>query len=150
MPEAREVTFEELPVGAALGPVDETLTPELVRRYAASLETANPWYRDRSPFGAAVVPVSLLEHLALLLWSLHYNLVIPGGRVHSRTETRLTRPALVGSRVRISGRVVDKYERRGKFYVVYDAQVVDQQGQELVTVRLTQAFLPDGSAVRAR
>jgi hypothetical protein len=51
-------------------------------------------------------------------------------------------PIRVGMRVRSRGRVIDKYERRGKQYMVTEFVTEDDAGTPLVRGQFTQMLIP--------
>jgi acyl dehydratase len=53
-------------------------------------------------------------------------------------------PIRVGMRVRTRGKVIDKYERRGKHYMVTEFVTTEEDtGQTLVRGQFTQMIFPD-------
>jgi hypothetical protein len=58
-------------------------------------------------------------------------------------EFEFVEPIRVGVRARSRGRVIDKYERRGKPYMVTEFTTEDEQGTVLVRGRFTQMLFRD-------
>ena len=48
-------------------------------------------------------------------------------------------------RVRSRGRVIDKYERRGRQYMVTEYVTEDEMGAPLVRGQFTQMLIPEGT-----
>ena len=51
----------------------------------------------------------------------------------------------VGRVVRSRGRVIDKYERRGRQYMVTEYATRDEHGTTLVRGQFTQILIPEGT-----
>jgi hypothetical protein len=58
-------------------------------------------------------------------------------------EFEFHEPIRPGVRARSRGRVVDKYERRGKPYMVTEFETADEDGTVLVRGRFTQMLFRD-------
>lgn len=110
------------------------LTPELVIMYADAVEDYNPWYEGwvmnkwylegESPFGAAIVPPMLLSHFVL---SVQFDHTKPFavGSIHTNHDSEIVEPILVGSRVLIRAKAIDKYVKRERRYVRHEVRVTD-------------------------
>ena len=116
--------FEAFQVGTSLGPIEQTLDAEMVRRYADSLGTGNPWFVKDSPFGGPIVPPCILENLASrLIGTARGRLETKGGGLFAGIEVEYLKPVPVGTTVRIVGLLADKYIRRDKYYFVTEFHV---------------------------
>ncbi len=145
----REGTFQEVPIGIELDPVEEVLTPELVQWYAHALDSPNDnWYLYESPMGEPIVPPSVLENLGLSIRG--FRIIAPGGSVHAMTEVEHKKPVKVGTKVRLEGKIADKYERRGKYYLVWEVTVRDEGGDVVLVARYANCALPEGQKVQYR
>lgn len=133
MNEKKPLIFEDMPVGEEYA--DEyVLTPELARDYAAGIEDLNPWYLEQSPFGGPVAnPILLVAQHARLFKTVYST----AGNVHTRHETQFLNPARLGKTIKIYGKLVDKYIKRGREYLVMDCRSVDEDGVELCRDRRT-------------
>jgi acyl dehydratase len=134
------LTYEGLQVGEEF--VSDTLlvTPEEIEAYAYAVDDHHPWFLEDSPFGGRVAHPTLLGNQALRLR--HSRYTVPGG-LHAKMEFEFVEPIRVGARVRSRGRVVDKYERRGKLYMVTEFTTEDEAGTVLVRGRFTQMLFRD-------
>jgi hypothetical protein len=83
---------------------------------------------------------TLLGNQALRLR--HSRYTVPGG-LHAKMEFEFVEPIRPGMRARSRGRVVDKYERRGKPYMVTEFTTEDETGAVLVRGRFTQMLFRD-------
>lgn len=129
----KPMVFEDMPLGEEYE--DEyVLTPELAREYAEGIEDFNPWYLENSPFGAPIANPILLVAQHVRLFKTGYA---TGGNVHTRHDTQFLNPARIGKKVTVSGKLVEKYIRRGREYLVVECRSVDEDGVELCRDRRT-------------
>lgn len=127
MGEQRLRSFAEVTVGENFT-VQYQLTPELVHEYCAGVDDANPWFADGSPFGKAIVPPTLLFVMHTRFVSERYSLA---GRVDTRHEAEFPHPAFVGSVVTVTMRVLERFVREGREFVVVEYRSVDEGGRVL-------------------
>ena len=135
MTEFRKLTYELLQVGEEFVSDTFLVTPEEVETYAAAVDDHHPWFVEDSPFGGPIAHPTLLANQALRLR--HSRYVVPAG-LHAKMEFEFLEPIRTGVRARSRGRVVDKYERRGKPYMVTEFVTEDEKGTPLVRGRFTQ------------
>ncbi|MBI2872109.1 MAG: MaoC family dehydratase [Chloroflexi bacterium] len=146
----KEVTYEEVEEGAALGPIEEVVTAEDVKQFMDSIGSKRDWYSKGSPFGQAVVPPMVLEQMANGLRGTRYVIKATGGGLHAGIETEYLKPVPVGTKVRIEGKLASKYIRREKYYFITEATIYNQQGEVAMRYRTIQANLPDPKQARVR
>ncbi len=129
----------EIPVGLDLGSHEYEITPELVAEYAAGVDDPHSWYTGDSPFGGPVAP-ALILHSEIYRFGGWY---LPNiyGNLHARQEWELFGPIMVGESVTTRGTIVDRYVKRGRDYVVNQAQVYSSDGRLLCRGRTHQSFL---------
>jgi acyl dehydratase len=133
MDETQAMVFENLPVGEEY--VDEyILTPELARDYAEGIDDRNPWYLEQSPFGGPVANPLLIVAQHARLFKTKYA---TAGNVHTRHETQLLNPARIGKVIKVYGKLVDKFLKRGREYLVMECRSVDEDGIEICRDRRT-------------
>ncbi|MCL4535871.1 MAG: hypothetical protein M1370_12025 [Bacteroidetes bacterium] len=108
------LTFEEAQIGADLGSYEYTLTQEQAERYRWSVEDH-----------AALFPTIAVKHDASAL-RVKYE---PGSAVNARQRMEFFNPPIPGKKIRVTGRIVDKYIRREKPYLVIEATAVDEDGR---------------------
>jgi acyl dehydratase len=134
----RPLTFEALTVGEEFVSDDHLVTPEDIETYAFAVDDHHPWFSGPSPFGGPVAPPTLLANQALHLR--HSKYIVHAG-LHAKMEFRFLEPMRVGVRVRSRGKVIDKYERRGKQYMVTEFVTEDDGGRALVRGQFTQMLI---------
>src|SRR2546426_9981 len=96
-------------------------------------------YVGPSPSGGPVAHPTLVANQALRLR--HSRYVVHAG-LHAKMQFEFLEPIRAGMRVRSRGRVVDKYERRGKQYMVTEFVTEDDAGTTLVRGQFTQMLIP--------
>lgn len=132
-------SFLEAEVGQEIEPIEIAITEELVERNAWANDDYNPWYMEDSPFGGRIASPTLLALEADIMLNNHFT-VPEGSGIMAKQEYEFINPLKVGSKVKMTCRVVDKLSKRGRDHFVYDFLVVDKDGLEIVRIRITLAF----------
>lgn len=146
MVEFKLLTYEALTVGEELRSDDCTIRPEDVDTFAYAVDDHHPWYFEGSPFGGTIVPPTMMGNQALLMR--HNKYIVPAG-LHAKVSFEFVEPLRVGMRVRSYGRIVDKYERRGRHYMVTAFETRDEEtGQVHVRGQFTQMIFPESGVHR--
>jgi len=140
MVEFRKLTYDVLQVGEEFASDAQLVTPEDVETYAFAVDDQQAWFSGDSPFGGPVAHPTLLGNQALRLR--HSRYIVHAG-LHAKMEFEFLEPIRSGVRARSRGRVIDKYERRGKPYMVTEFVTEDEQGTALVRGRFTQMLFRD-------
>jgi len=135
MADFKTLTYDGLQVGEEFVSDTFLVTPEEIETYAFAVEDHHAWFFGESPFGGAVAHPTLLANQALRLR--HSRYIVPAG-LHAKMEFEFLEPIRPGMRARSRGRVVEKYERRGRPYMVTEYVTEDEQGTVLVRGRFTQ------------
>jgi acyl dehydratase len=119
----KEATFEAMEVGEQLGPIDLVVDDHAIKRFAFTVDDYNPWFLDdgASPFGERTGHAALLVPELLRLLNTRYDPNTEVG-LHQKEEIWFASPTRLGERVRLSGSFTDKYVKRGKGYIVTDAE----------------------------
>ncbi|HET9199606.1 MAG TPA: MaoC family dehydratase N-terminal domain-containing protein [Dehalococcoidia bacterium] len=138
----------EVAIGLHLGRHDHEITPELVATYAGAVQDGNAWYSSASPFGGSVAP-ALIMHSEVYTFPGWYlrNIV---GNLHAKQEWELFNPIMVGDRITTYSNVIDRYQKRGRDFVVNEVTVLHTDGRLAARSRTHQSFLlekPDGVVV---
>jgi len=137
----RRLSYRAVEVGEQLESNDLVVKPEDVDTYAFTVDDHHPWFFGDSPFGGAIAHPTLLANQALLMR--HNRYVVDAG-LHAKMQFEFLRPIRVGMRVRTRGRIIDKYEKRGRHYMVTEFATTDEEsGETLVRGQFTQMIFPD-------
>ena len=122
-------------VGRHCGSHEYEITREVVDFYADALD-------DHSPLYAEVAP-PLLHHSECYTVLGEWYLANLFGNLHARQDWELFSPIRIGSRVRTRSTIVERYQKRGRDYVVNETDLIDAaDGRLLVRGRTHQSFLP--------
>jgi hypothetical protein len=145
---ATQLTWSTIPVGARTGELTIEVTDQLVDDYLQIMGWFDlPWFtRPTAPFTARVAPPDLLPKLGMTALVQAHVWERLGPNIRVRQAFSFHAPVLVGARVRGVGHLHDKYERRGKHFVVMRVVYRGEDGTTLVVDERTQLML--GESVR--
>jgi len=131
--------FHELPVGTDMGSIEYTVSDQRVERHLRA--THQPPYPERG--GERLAPVSMLASDGIWLAEAQFDI---GESVHAGQLLEVLNIPSVGSRVKVSGKVVDKFEKGGRQFVVIDVISEDDRGRVLARGRTTGVarYRPEG------
>lgn len=140
MIEFTKLSWEAVEVGVTFQSNDLLIKPEDVETFIWAVDDHNPWFVDDSPFGGPICPPTLLGNQALMMR--HNRFIVEAG-LHAKMHFEFLAPLRVGMRVRSRGRVIDKYERRGRHYMVTEFDTSEEDtGEVLVRGQFTQMIFP--------
>ena len=124
-----ELEYDKLQIGEELGSYEYLLTQEMLDSFRASVEDPD-----------AMFPTIAVKHDATALaMSYQDNL----GGVNAGNEMEFHNPPIPGKKVKVTGRIHDKYSRRDKPYLVIEATAIDEDGRLLEKMRTYQMKKPD-------
>lgn len=138
MGDFRPLTFDAVQVGETFVSNEHLVTPDDVETYAFAVDDHHPWFFGASPFGGPVAHPTLLGNQALGMR--HSKYIVHAG-LHAKMEFHFLQPVQPGTRVRSRGTVIDKYERRGKHFMVTEFVTEDEAGTPLVRGQFTQMLI---------
>ncbi|HXK23593.1 MAG TPA: MaoC/PaaZ C-terminal domain-containing protein [Myxococcota bacterium] len=122
-------------VGRHCGSNTYDVTPEVVAFYADALDDHHPDWKQLAP--------PLLHHSECYKHVLEWYLKNLFGNLHGRQEWWSFAPIRIGSRVRSRSTIVERYDHRGRNWVVNETDLCDAaDGRLLVRGRTHQSFLP--------
>jgi hypothetical protein len=127
------MVFEQMEVGEEMPELDVVFDEDMQGRFLAALKEENPWYFRGSPWGGPITYHPLLDDAPMEATMQRYQ--YPFGFVHARQETEFINPLPLGKPAHITTRVVDKYEKRGKGYIVIESLIKDEDGLEIMRTR---------------
>jgi hypothetical protein len=136
----------DLDRGDVLGPIEYTLSPFVVREYAHAVELHQEYFQGNA--GQIAPPTMVhLEKLRL------YRYACPAGtgphaRVHIEYDATFHEAVPAGEKLRVQGRVSERYTKRGREYVHMDIEVrAVADGRLLIAYRDTVilAYKPAGA-----
>src|SRR3990170_5283831 len=127
-PEAK-LAFQDIPLGADLGSAEYEVSETLVRRHLQA--THQSGYPDEGR--QQLAPVSLLASDGIRLAEARYDI---SESVHAGQRLEVVNPPIVGSRVTVRGRLVEKFEKGGRQYTVIETVSEDDRGRLLARGRM--------------
>lgn len=133
---------EPASVGRHCGSNEYEITPAVVAFYADALDDHNALYRRFAP--------PLLHHSECYKHLGQWYLKNLFGNLHGRQDWELFAPLPIGRRVRTRSTIIERYQKRGRDYVVNETDVLDAESLALyVRGRTHQSFLPARSETPA-
>jgi acyl dehydratase len=155
-------TIGDLDAGDVFTPVQYTLTKMMVDVYADGVEEDLAWFHsDATPWHRQVRPPTMIhaDKMRLLEENCPDEQRIRGmqssdgmagadARIHYEYRATHHQPAFVGDDLVVSGRIADRYERRGRTYLLYELEVRKADGQLVTsyTDRTVLRFRKEGEA----
>lgn len=127
----KSLRFADAVVGEELEPITVEVTLDMIKEYGEILDDNNPYYAENKDFEGPIGQPSLASILAYQ----PFNTVItpePGG-IHAKQEFEFHAPIRPGVKAKIIGKVVDKYEKRGRKYIIFETRIEDEEGKLLVS-----------------
>lgn len=128
-PNVKQFDYEIAEVGEPLGTYEYLLTQEMLDNFRASVED------PEAPF-----PTLAVKHDATAFAMVYEDTT---GGVNAGNEVEFFNPPIPGKKIRVTGRIADKYLRRDKPYLVIEATAVDEDGRLLEKLRTYQMKKPD-------
>lgn len=127
-------------VGRHCGANRYQLDADMVAFYADALDDHHPLQSDYAP--------PLILHSECYRFVGDWYLKNLFGNLHARQDWEFFAPIPIGSRVRTRSTIVERYEKRGRDYVVNETDVLsDDDGRLLVRGRTHQSFLPPSTRI---
>lgn len=136
----KRIAYDTVQLGEELESTDLIVKPEDVDTFAYAVDDHHSWYFDDSPFGGPIAHPPLLANQALLM---RHNKYIVDAGLHAQMQFEFVKPIRVGMHVRTRGKVIDKYEKRGRHYMVTEFVTTEESGEVLVRGQFTQMIFPD-------
>ena len=113
--EAGSKAWQAIPVGDDLGSLDYVLTKEMVADYRRVVDNPHAAY-----------PTVAGRHPANLFYRKYAAVMRVPNMGH---DSEYFNPPVAGKRITITGRIKDKYIRRGNAYIIVEATAVDEDGR---------------------
>lgn len=139
-------SFDEIEVGRVLGEMDWVVTPEMIEKQCDMDADYHTWYFLDSPWGGRIAPPQISYRPPRWLLSRTYN--VRG--LFVKWEMENVKPIKPGVTMRVTAKVIDKYVRKEREFVVYEAEAKDPAGQVIFRTRRTHVLdVIERSAARA-
>lgn len=138
----QDITWDQLQIGTMVGAVEARVTEDVARRFMDTVGSSASTYLTRQADGSRVAPMTIVENLSLIIFQNRYRLRTPHGALQAGEESEYLNPPLMDTTIRVEGTIVEKYEKRGKFYYTLETVATDDRGRTLARIRQTTALLP--------
>jgi hypothetical protein len=127
--------WESLPIGLEMGPLEVVVDSNMVKNRAELVQWETQEQLEKlglTPPGFTIryhaeMKFAALPDLRASIWA--------------KSEHEFCRPMKIGSKVYIRGKVIEKYVKRGRNYVVADYETVDEDGEVLMKSRETSVYV---------
>jgi acyl dehydratase len=140
------ISYDDLVIGEEFSSDDRLIRPQDITAYAYAVDDHDPLFFEEGPFGGPIAHPTLLANQALFLR--HNRYLLPAG-LHARMVFEFVAPIHLGTRPRTTGRIVDKYLRRDKPYMVTEYRTADETDHTLVQGRFVQMLFRNDTAPAA-
>ncbi len=119
---ATSKVWESIPVGDDLGSLEYVLTAQMIADYRRVVDNPDAAY-----------PTVAARHPANLFYRKYATVMRVPNMGH---DSEYCNPPVADKRITITGRIVDKYIRRGNAYLIVEATAVDEDGRLIERSRL--------------
>jgi len=135
---------DQIGVGDEFKPLTFRVTSEFNEQYLESVEDYHPRYREVTEFGPPVVHPALLVVWSNVTRSPSFYLPYGLAAVHAWEEIEYINPGRVGKTFTVTWKVVDVYEKKGRWYQVKEALVVDEDGLQIIKRKFGDTYFSGG------
>jgi len=135
---------DQLEVGEEFEPYEFLVTPAFNKQYLEAEEDYHPRYLHDTELGPPVVHPSLLINHSNFTRSPSFYLPPRMAAVHAKDEVEFLSPGRVGKTFRVTWKVIEIYERRGRQYQVSEILISDEDGIEIMRRRLNATYISGG------
>lgn len=130
----------ELKAGEEFEPYEIRVTPELNQQFLYGVEDYHPRYLEETELGSPIVHLALLLNQSNFTRSPSYSLPPGVTAIHAADEVEFLNPGKVGKKFRVTWKIVDVYEKRGRSYQVKEVLIADEDDVEILRRRVTDTF----------
>jgi acyl dehydratase len=123
--------YETIPIGKVIGPFAYFVPRDFNQRRLAAFSGQDMSACFMAEEGEFAEPSFLYGQHSWVMRR-HFSWA---GSVHAKCDVTLEAPVRPGDRIHVTGRIADKYERRGGRYAVFEMTTVDDDERPLCTVR---------------
>ena len=127
---AEKLKLEDAKVGDRVGPYRYRVTREMAGYVASKEMLSSSRYSGDSP----IAPSALTDNDYSLAFMVKYN---PGDAIHTKAENHYINPPIVGKELIVTGAISDRFNKRGKDFLVFETTTRDEDGREIVKSKNT-------------
>jgi hypothetical protein len=134
-------TIDQFEVGELLASYQLRVSEELNRRYLDALEDDHPRYTAGPDGEGPWVHPGLLLSQSNPPKSVSHVLPHDVANVQAKGEAQFFKPGRVGGTFSVSWKVLDKYVKRERQFMVFECRMIDDTGEEVLRRRMTTTFV---------
>lgn len=124
--------WEKVEIGQPLGRLTASISRVEYECQLEGLDNRHPWFTECSPYGEPLLDPFVLIRLAPRL--VRESLPHESRAVYASYGVELLRPILPTSEITVSGRIANKYEKRGGKYIHYEVDFSAEDGEPVMKV----------------
>jgi hypothetical protein len=130
-----ESGWEALPIGLEMGPLEIVLDSNMIKERAELVQWETQEQLEKLGFAP---PGTTIRYHAQMKFTALPDL---HASIWAKSEHEFLKPMKVGSKVYIRGKVIEKYVKRDRHYVVADYETVDEDGEVLMKSHETSVYV---------
>jgi len=128
-------------VGEEFEPLEFRVTPEWNAQFREALEAHYPRYEKETELGPAMVVPGLLIGQSNVTRSPAFRLDPGMAAVHAKEDVEFFNPARVGKQLKVTWKVIDYFEKKGRPYQVKEVLIVDEDGTKILRRKMTDTYM---------
>lgn len=138
----KELVYDEIEEGREFDPPDLDLTSEAVQKYILAVEDDTPIYTNQKAaeeagLGWPVAPPTTAAIFSRTSVLLSEEGKMPPGSIHARQEFQFVAPFRPGDKLTTKAKVVEKFVRKERKWMVIESTTKNQRGETVVIGRMT-------------
>ncbi len=139
----KELLFDDMSKGMKFPDIVYTLTTETIEKYLEAIDDLNPLYldddyADKTPYeGVIVPPISMGIYSTVSSVIKALGVKTPPGLIHAQQRFEFTGLVRPDDILTVKTIVEDKFEKKGRKFVVLKSEVFNQKGVKIGTSWLT-------------
>ena len=117
--------FADLTVGDVFPQFNFTITKEMADKYLKTIENRHEVFETIDSSGKRLVPSTILS---LFTFGAYKNFIdSPAGCLHAKQEYEFLRPVHVGDTLTVRSKIVDKYVKNGRNFVIFATEADNER-----------------------
>ena len=126
---AEKRRFQDTYIGEGLGPVRYKVTQEMVAYALSQMLGSSSWYSDDTLFGGPIAPSTVTDNDYAVAYRDKFT---DEASLHAKAEHHYSNPPFIGKDLIVTGKVSDKYSKRGRDFIVFETVTRDEDEREIV------------------
>lgn len=136
------LSWDEITTGTSTGRNKVIVSNEEVDEYLSAMEFSHPLFSGSDNlYGKRVVPPDLIPKKSMSELIQDYCTSKIGDNIRAKQYFKFMKPVFVGVTITGAGKIFDKYEKRGRKFVTFEAAFRDETGDVVIVDRRTQLIL---------